>query len=599
MKFRFTIGRKIGTGFGVLILLTVIVFILTNDTLNKSSALDARVNQVYEPTLAALDKLDGYINDSREGVVYWATVQSAKEDQKKVELVTLTTATLPTLHLQLDSISKFWTDTFDLAMLDTIFVNFDSLMVDHDFVRNSLPEFESYGDANLWFEVIPMVENDGRLVVKTNLLLQNLDKLVRHREETLKTARRELEEAGELLQFILRYLGLVLVVGGIFVAILTVRSITKPVQNLRVILTGLGKGRFPEKDIKPSNDEIGDMSAAMNTLVDGLKRTTDFSREVGSGNFEYEHQPLSEEDVLGHALLKMRDDLAVNERMLELKVQQRTEEVVRKAAEIEQQKEKIEELYKDVTDSIRYAKRLQESILPSDSLIKTLLPNSFVLYRPKDIVSGDFYWFEQANNKVLFAAVDCTGHGVPGAFMSLVGHNGLKQAVNEHKLHNPSKILLDLDQMATETLNQGDGDGESNVRDGMDLALCALDKDNMKLEYAGAYNPLYLIRNGELLQTKGDKHAIGGRTYRTAKVYTNHEIDLLPGDTIYIFSDGYADQFGGSRGKKFMYKQFRDLLLGICHKTLDEQKETLNNTIEEWKGTFDQVDDILVIGVRV
>lgn len=598
MKFRFTIGRKIGTGFGVFILLTVIVFILTNNILNKESVLDEENTTVNNPTERDLNRLREEIIKSRELIVHWGTVQSIPTDINKVTLKDLMDNVVPETRTSLDSLQAKWNDDTQKADLDTIFNDIDKLFGTYDELKALLPDFDSYLDPTVRFMANEMVDKDGGEIHRqSNLVLQKLDKLIVARQASSDVLRGEMEEARSLLQTLMRYLGLALVIGGILIAIFTVRSIVSPIHRLRDILLSLGKGMFPKKTMEPRGDEIGEMSEALNTLIDGLRRTTEFSKEVGSGNFDFQHQPLSQDDVLGHALLKMRDDLAENERMLELKVKQRTEEVVKKAEEIEQQKEKIEELYKDVTDSIRYAKRLQESILPSESMIKAMLPKSFVLYRPKDIVSGDFYWFEKTNNKVLFAAVDCTGHGVPGAFMSLVGHQGLNAAVKEHELDEPAKILHDLDQMATETLNQNVG--ESNVRDGMDLALCSLDTANMKLEYAGAYNPLYIIRDGELLQTKADKHAIGGRSLRKEKKYTNHTFDLQPNDVIYIFSDGYADQFGGSKGKKFMYKQFRDLLLDIHQKPLEDQKRLLNETIESWRGTFEQVDDILVIGVRV
>ena len=196
----------------------------------------------------------------------------------------------------------------------------------------------------------------------------------------------------------------------------------------------LGRGVFPKKNLDPSNDEIGEMTVAMNSLVKGLKKTTSFAQEVGQSNFNYPYKPLSSEDILGHALLKMKDSLAETERTLELKVKERTEEVVKQKDEIDLQKSKLEELYKDVTDSIKYAKRLQDSILPPRSYIEGLFPDSFVLFKPKDIVSGDFYWMNRIGSKHIFAAVDCTGHGVPGAFMSLVGANGLNSAVKEHRL---------------------------------------------------------------------------------------------------------------------------------------------------------------------
>jgi len=254
----------------------------------------------------------------------------------------------------------------------------------------------------------------------------------------------------------------------------------------------------------------------------------------------------------------------------------------------------IKEKNKDITDSIKYAKRIQEAILPPDKLVKQCLPESFVLYKPKDIVSGDFYWIENAGDKILVAAVDCTGHGVPGAFVSIVGHNGLSRVFNEFKITQPALILDKLNEIVGETFRQQDN---KEVKDGMDIALCSIDFKNLTLEYAGAMNSLYLINNGELKEVKADKQPIGA--FDNRKNFTNHLIKLTAGDCIYIFSDGYADQFGGPKGKKFLYKKFQDLLLSIHKSPMNEQKEILDKAIMEWKGKHEQVDDILVIGVKI
>jgi serine phosphatase RsbU (regulator of sigma subunit) len=400
----------------------------------------------------------------------------------------------------------------------------------------------------------------------------------------------------KLLTYIIIGALLILFIGTVLIALFTAKSITKPVYELKGILINLGKGIFPKTTIRPSNDEIGEMSLAMNQLVEALQQTTTFANEVGKSNFDYPYTPLSDEDVLGHALIKMRDELAESERILEQKVIERTAEVVRQKEEINQQREKLEELYKDVTDSIRYAKRLQDSILPTDHYIEKSLPDSFVLFKPKDIVSGDFYWFSETDRKVLFSAVDCTGHGVPGAFMSLIGANALNQII-QSKVDEPAVILNELNRLSSEALNKSD-EGRDKVRDGMDLALCAIDKEFKTLEYAGANNPLYIVRGEEIQEIKADKFAIASFEHGEM-AYTNHVIELQKGDIIYIFSDGYADQFGGAKGKKFMYKQFRDLLLSIKDKDMRNQKDVLNEKIEQWKGSFEQVDDILVIGVRI
>jgi serine phosphatase RsbU (regulator of sigma subunit) len=281
--------------------------------------------------------------------------------------------------------------------------------------------------------------------------------------------------------------------------------------------------------------------------------------------------------------------------------------------EILAQKSIIEEKNRDILASITYAKRNQDAILPPDKTINQILSNYFILFKPKDIVSGDFYWFNHKDNKLFFSVVDCTGHGVPGAFMSIVGYNGLNQAVNEASIPVPGKLLDKLSNIVEMTLHQS---GKYDVKDGMDLALCSIDSDLNLLEYAGAYNSLYIVRNslndlivndekmppsastgnGFLYEIKADKQPIGAFSER--HIFTNYTIILEKDDLIYVFSDGFADQFGGPLNKKFKYKPFKELLLNISEKTLEEQKTELGNTIEEWRGKNEQVDDICVIGIK-
>lgn len=275
---------------------------------------------------------------------------------------------------------------------------------------------------------------------------------------------------------------------------------------------------------------------------------------------------------------------------LEEKVKERTTEVVK-------QKEIIEETNKHITDSIKYAKRIQEAFLPSEKSISEHLKNAFILYKPKDIVSGDFYWIERKGNKILFAVVDCTGHGVPGAFMSIIGFNGLNQIVNEYNYTKPADILTHLNKSISNTLKQHVED--SKIRDGMDVAICSIDLDNNKLEFAGAFSPLFILRNNEVLKFKGDKHPIGNFVGVEEYEFTNNEIDLLPEDKIYIFSDGFVDQFGGPNGKKLKYNYFRQLLLDNHKRPMPEQKEKINEFFEAWRTGFEQIDDVCIIGVAV
>ena len=302
---------------------------------------------------------------------------------------------------------------------------------------------------------------------------------------------------------------------------------------------------------------------------------------------------------------KLKQDKA----LLERKVKEQTHELIQineelttQRDEIESQKNIIEHKNKNITDSIRYAKRIQQAILPMDEKLDKLLQDYFVFYHPKDIVSGDFYWAENyinSNNETitLFAAIDCTGHGVPGAFMSLLGYNGLSQAIKKNELNKPNDILNFLNNYIREMLRQHKD--ESNVKDGMDLFLCALNRNTMLLEYAGVHNAAYILRQEEVLTLNAETHQIGDKFTDLFNGFSNHQITLQKGDCLYLFTDGYLDQFGEKDGKKFMSKRFKNLLLEIHLLSMTDQKIKLQKTFEEWKGQEMQIDDVLVMGVRV
>lgn len=258
---------------------------------------------------------------------------------------------------------------------------------------------------------------------------------------------------------------------------------------------------------------------------------------------------------------------------------------------LSEQKAEIEEKNRDILDSITYAKRIQSAILPQDKLVKEYLKNSFILYKPKDIVAGDFYWMEHKENKILFAVADCTGHGVPGALVSVVCNNGLNRSVREHGLTDPGKILDKTKEIVIQEFEKSD----EEVRDGMDIALCSIEGNI--LEYSGAHNPLWLIRNGELIETKANKQPIGKS--RVNEPFTTHTFELIKGDAIYIFSDGYIDQFGGENAKKYKSSSFKELLLSIQDKTMDQQRTILDENFETWRGKLDQIDDVCIIGIKV
>ena len=262
---------------------------------------------------------------------------------------------------------------------------------------------------------------------------------------------------------------------------------------------------------------------------------------------------------------------------------------------IEIQKGELELKDKDITDSLIYAQRIQEALLPSEAYFRNHFEDSFILFKPKNIVSGDFYWIGEKGDKVFVVAADCTGHGVPGALMSMIGLKIIEKTINEDNIEIPSKILAIMNKGLEKTFSREKNIG-TIIRDGMDIGLCVIDRKRRKVDYSGAFLPLYLIRDGSLIEIMADKIIIGMNPEGIP--YTDHEIDLLEDDIFYIFSDGYVDQFGGTENKKLMYRRFRYLLLTIHRFPVNDQKAILDENIKNWMGVNEQVDDMMVIGFR-
>jgi serine phosphatase RsbU (regulator of sigma subunit) len=308
--------------------------------------------------------------------------------------------------------------------------------------------------------------------------------------------------------------------------------------------------------------------------------------------------------------LKEFDMQVLNSELIE-----KTEELTQQAEEIFAQKEEIEsqrdEIYKqkdelenknqNLTDSIIYAKRIQQAMLPSPELINNNCPEHFILFKPRDIVSGDFYWFKQIKNFTYIAAADCTGHGVPGAFMSMLGISILNEIVTKRDLNPPNEVLDELRKRVKKSLHQTGQDGEA--QDGMDIALCLIDKESNEIQFSGAFNPLYIYRKNadnsyDLIESKADRMPIGVHP-NDNRPFTNRKLTLQKNDTLYIFSDGYASQFGGKPSEKFKSVRLKEILLSIQDKDLQTQKQVLEETMLQWMGDSEQVDDILLIGVRI
>ena len=272
---------------------------------------------------------------------------------------------------------------------------------------------------------------------------------------------------------------------------------------------------------------------------------------------------------------------------------------------LEESKHELQEKNDEIVDSINYAKRIQSALIPPIDVFKKTLPNSFVIFKPKDIVSGDFYWISElsttkeneTNDKlVVYSVADCTGHGVPGAFMSLIGLKIFNQSVKQKGVNSPAQALDYLNKEVFKTVNKH-SDSDNIIRDGMDVALCSINFKTLMLSFSGAKNPVYIVRNKELHEIKGDKQPIG--SYESQEPFTHNEYQLEKEDMVYIFSDGFADQFGGPKGKKLKYKPFKEMLIANSNKSLDEQEKQLDSLFENWRGDLEQLDDVCVIGVRV
>ena len=369
---------------------------------------------------------------------------------------------------------------------------------------------------------------------------------------------------------------------------------------------------------------VGNASAAQNALK--ISSALEVAILSISMSNKYRRLQREKQEAQAVALKSLEEQNALVEGMnvkLEAQVKERT-------SEIEYQKEELAEINQEILSSIKYAKRIQEAILPSNEHVKNLMPESFVFYRPKDVVSGDFYFVENTTTNdgkdlVLFAAVDCTGHGVPGAFMSIVGNNFLTQAITESTVNSTGEALDFLNQGVSKALRQDKNTSTETVRDGMDISLCGYHKVKQKLFFSGAKNPVYIVRKSEnvnelglgveiiegknplesekggifLTEFKGDTHPIGAYVGDELKPFRTQVIELKKDDMIYVFSDGYADQFGGPDGKKYKYKTFKKLLLSIAHLPAEEQKEKLIAQYDSWKGDYEQIDDVLLMGLRV
>lgn len=362
----------------------------------------------------------------------------------------------------------------------------------------------------------------------------------------LGVSTKEVKEKHAQLRIQALVITLLVLILGISIGYFLARNISRALNLMKIHSARVAQGNLKIQLKLNRKDEIGDLSLAFDNMVKALAEADDQLHEYN-------------------------------------------EELKTKTEQIEYHNEKTQE-------SIRYAKVIQQAFLPSLYEFKTSLPDSFISYLPKDIVSGDFYFFGKSSNSFLFGVFDCTGHGVPGGFMSVMGSVYLN-AILEKGVSKPSEILTLLDKGIVDSLHQRDEGSVS--KDGMDGSLCALDFDTNKLQFSGAYNSLYILRGEEWLKFKADRKNIGGGDNLSSGEFVCHEIDLESGDQLYMMSDGYVDQFGGDDDKKYMIARFRDFIFSIRELSMEEQRLKIEEEFYNWKGSEPQIDDVLVMGVRI
>jgi len=576
--------RKVSIGFlfvGVIVLLNVLVSYLI---LQENSSTIGRMTEVVNPYMEKMEEFNLLVTESKMFATNWVYLQNSLDDKKSLE--ELHSTKYPVLKKQINDFLVLLNKKSDKDSMEAIFSKFEELLVVEQKIMKSLVTFDDYENPKKKFSAEDLVESE--VLPRTDDIMHSLKATIsRNREEAAFIRNKLVVSFHKLLGISLSVsvgLCLLTLVAAAFIS----RAIRKPVQMMKEIVLQLGKGELPEGQIPVTHNVIGEMAESVNRLSESFTKTSIFASEIGKGNLSVGYERLGEKDMLGNALIRMRDSLRVYSEEMEEKVKERTQEVMEKNL-------KLELAYREIRDSIHYAKRIQEALLPADQLIHKVFGDAFIFYRPKDIVCGDFYWFAHKGDEIIMAAIDCTGHGVPGALMTVIGNSILHQIVNFSNVTDPAKILNQLDRKLLETMRHHGG---AITNDGMDVSMCRYKISKKELTFAGAKRPLYMFKNGELLEIKGNKFPIGSFQYDSEKLFTEHKLNIKEGDTIYMFSDGYQDQFGGPDGKKFMVSRFRNMLQEIHTLPMMEQSQRVEKEMLGWQGRMDQTDDVLLMGVR-
>jgi len=575
---------KINLAF-LLVIVTVVANVAFNYyIIRRNKAGIAEMTGAITPYVEALNELNLMVTESKMYATNWVYLQYSVDD--KENLTQLHKTRFKTLKAKLEVLSHKRNKQDDGLALAKVFTKFNGLINVETRIMNTLSGFDDYENPQKKFECEDIIESE--VLPRTQEIMKMLGGIIEKNKAEAALMTANIESNSRRMMTIMLFSSV-----GLLIFILTAvyfisNGIRKPVLKMKEIVTRLSRGELPREKLEAKNNVVGEMVSSVNSLSDSFAQTSEFANEIGAGNLTVPYEKLSEEDVLGNALINMRNSLRAYSENMEGQVKQRTEEVFEKGR-------KLENAYKEIRDSINYAKRIQESILPARTMIEEVFNHSFIFYRPKDVVCGDFYWFGRRGNEVVIAAVDCTGHGVPGALMTVIANSLLNQIITFSGVTGPSEILYQLDKKLHDTLKQHGG---IVTNDGMDMAVCRYDIAKKKILFSGARRPLYMMRNGRLDEIKGSKAPIGSYIQDVEKEFEEHEIAIQKNDTLYLFSDGLQDQFGGFEGKKFMISRFRELLHSVQTYGMKEQHELIEKELSGWQKDYEQTDDMLLIGIR-
>jgi serine phosphatase RsbU (regulator of sigma subunit)/CHASE3 domain sensor protein len=576
---------KVTLAFMLVIFIVLINVVFNYYIIQKNKATIEQMTEVINPYIASLEELNLIVTESKMYSTNWVYLQNSVEDKKSLD--SLHKFHHPQLKKKLDNFFEKLDKQSDRDSLQNVFKKFDNLIAVEKDIMATLVGFDDYENAQKKFKCEEMIESE--ILPRTQEIMDDLDKIVAKNRAEAVQMKVDIEKASQRMMTIMMGASIFLFVFIFFAVSFISRSIREPVVKMRGIVQQLARGELSSEKIDThEKNVVAEMAASVNILSESFTKTSQFANEIGAGHLTAEYEKLSDNDMLGNALINMRNSLHAYSEDMESKVRERTEEVTQKSLQ-------LEVVYKEIRDSINYSKRIQESILPADEMVVRAFPESFIFYRPKDIVCGDFYWLAQRGDEAIIAAVDCTGHGVPGALMTVIGNSLLNQVFSMTETTDPSKILTQLDRKLLETFQQH---GSVVTNDGMDAAVIRYNKVKHEITFSGAKRPLFVFKSGELIEVKGDKSPIGSFGHNFDKLFTSQKMGVRKGDTIYMFTDGLQDQFGGDNGKKFMIKRFRDLLIEIQPLSMADQKIRLDKEMDLWQGKYEQTDDMLLIGIR-